>query len=192
MPTPTKPAAVLEGEKRSHRTKEELSRRKIAEQALLSQTKIREAPAVRASPAAHKEFRRLVKLLEKIEKDDALYQGPINRYCQLSAECGEMEEKREVFFRGIAQLEAQYEETGGGGMTASEYFACLGRMQSQVIALDKQVMAKRRMLLDIERECLMTIASALRSVPKRQTEDPEGDPLEAMMKARMEGGGPNV
>ena len=41
------------------------------------------------------------------------------------------------------------------------------KMQGQIIALDKQVMAKRNMMLAIEKEHLMTIASALRSGTKK-------------------------
>ena len=40
-------------------------------------------------------------------------------------------------------------------------------MQKNLSSLDKQVQTKRKMLLDIEKENIMTIASALRSVPKK-------------------------
>ena len=48
----------------------------------------------------------------------------------------------------------------------SSYNLELG-MQKNLVSLDKQVQAKRKMLLDIEKENIMTIASALRSVPKK-------------------------
>ena len=40
-------------------------------------------------------------------------------------------------------------------------------MQKNLVSLDKQVQAKRKMLLDIEKENIMTIASALRAVPQK-------------------------
>ena len=36
-----------------------------------------------------------------------------------------------------------------------------------MIAIDKQLQTKRKMLLDIEKENVMTITSALRSIPKK-------------------------
>ena len=54
---------------------------------------------------------------------------------------------------------------------------CAHQLHKQVIDLDKQIMQKRRMLLDIEKENLMTIAAALRVIPKGKKEevDPNAD-----------------
>ena len=52
-------------------------------------------------------------------------------------------------------------------MTMKEYYKLELGMQKNLVSLDKQVQAKRKMLLDIEKENIMTIASALRSVPKK-------------------------
>ena len=52
-------------------------------------------------------------------------------------------------------------------MTVKEYYNLELGMQKNLVSLDKQVQAKRKMLLDIEKENIMTIASALRSVPKK-------------------------
>ena len=52
-------------------------------------------------------------------------------------------------------------------MTIKEYYNLELGMQKNLISLDKQVQTKRKMLLDIEKENIMTIASALRSVPKK-------------------------
>ena len=43
-------------------------------------------------------------------------------------------------------------------------------LSKQLIAFDKQVQAKRKMLFDIEKENIMTIAASLRSVPKKAEE----------------------
>ena len=52
-------------------------------------------------------------------------------------------------------------------MTVKEYYNLELGMQKNLVSLDKQVQTKRKMLLDIEKENIMTIASALRSVPKK-------------------------
>ena len=52
-------------------------------------------------------------------------------------------------------------------MTMKEYYNLELGMQKNLVSLDKQVRAKRKMLIDIEKENIMTIASALRSVPKK-------------------------
>ena len=81
MPTPPKPHIVLLNEGKSHRTKAELEQRKKEEEALVTGEKLKERKETRQSPVAHKEFRRIIKLLEKIQKNDALYEPIINRYC---------------------------------------------------------------------------------------------------------------
>jgi hypothetical protein len=48
-----------------------------------------------------------------------------------------------------------------------------------MIALDKQIQTKRKMLLDIEKENIMTIAAALRSIPKK-TDEKENPLLKAL------------
>jgi len=52
-------------------------------------------------------------------------------------------------------------------------------MQKNLISLDRQVQAKRKMLLDMEKENIMTIASSLRSIPKKQ-ENKKNAMLEAL------------
>ena len=59
-------------------------------------------------------------------------------------------------------------------MSLFDYFKLQSSMQSNIIALDKQIMNKRKMMLDIEKENLMTISGALRSIPKKVTND-DGD-----------------
>lgn len=173
MPTPPKPFSVLKAEGKSHRTKAELDLRKKSEEALSTGTALRERPEVRAHPFAHKEFLRLNKLLKKIEKNDAIYETVINRYCMLQAECKDFEEKRESFYRDIEEL-TNDRETFVDNDDLSSYYKLKNNMQLQIIALDKQVQAKRKMLLAIEKENIMTIAAALRSIPKKvdKNEDP--------------------
>lgn len=177
MPTKPKPFHVLKNEKKSHRTKAELDLRKQGESALESGEKLKERPEVKKNELAHKEFLRLQKILKKISKNDALYESIINRYAMIQAECFDFELKREMTYSRIEKLEERYDDQKDGEMTLSEYYKLTTTMQSQLLDFDKQVQAKRKMLLEIEKECAMTIAAALRMIPKKIDETKQVDPL---------------
>lgn len=166
MPTPPKPANVIRIEGKSHRTKRELAERERAEEQLLTGKVLRETKEVRENEKAHKEFQRIKKLLRSIEKDDDLYGAVINRYCILQAECSDFEEKREMMYGQMQKLEESYEAFEEKDELKT-YFQIQAGMQKNLIDLDKQVQSKRKMLMDIEKENIMTIASSLRSVPKK-------------------------
>lgn len=170
MPTPPKPFTVLKAEGKSHRTKKELKLREEGEKALATGVALKERPEVKNNPVAHKEFLRLNKLLKAIGKNDAIYEAVINRYCLLQAECVEFEEKREKFYEQMSELEEKAFE-----MEFKDYFKLQSEMQKNIINLDKQIQSKRKMLFDLEKENIMTIASALRSIPKKV--DKEENPL---------------
>lgn len=104
----------------------------------------------------------------------------INRYCQLYAECKDFEEKREAIYKQLLDLQENYQKMiDEEEMTIKEYYNLELGMQKNLISMDKQVQTKRKMLLDIEKENIMTIASALRSVPKK-TEKKENPLLAAL------------
>lgn len=162
MPTPPKPSNVIKIEGKSHRTKKELRERQQAEESLLTGEKLKEAKEIKENPLAHKEFLRLKKLLKSIEKDDDLYGKIINRYCLLLAECIEFEEKRERVYERMNELEEHYDN-----FEYPDYLRMQIELSKQLISYDKQIQAKRKMLFDIEKENIMTIASSLRSIPKK-------------------------
>ena len=95
MARPSKPSKLIQMEGRSHRTKAELATRSSNEKSLLSGMQMRERTEVKENEVADKEYKRINRILKKIEKNDALYEPIINRYCQLYAECVEMESQRE-------------------------------------------------------------------------------------------------
>lgn len=165
MARPSKPAAVIQLEGKSHRTKAELRQRRNAEAELLTGKAIAEAHEVKDNAFAHKEFLRIRKLLQSIGKDDDLYSGVINRYCMLAAECREFEEKREKIYKRQIELEER-----SGEMEFLDYLKMQNDLSKMLISYDRQVQAKRKMMFDIEKENIMTIASALRSVPKKPEE----------------------
>lgn len=180
MPTPPKPHLILVSEGKSHRTKQELEQRKKAEEALASGTAFKERREVREDPVAHKEFMRIKKLLKSIGKNDALYEPVINRYCMLQSECREMEQKRERIYQTMIDMERDKEQFCKED-TLTNFYKIMNDMEKNLIGMDKQVQSKRIMLLNIEKENIMTIASALRSIPKK-VDTEESDPLKGLNK----------
>ena len=169
MPTQPKPFKVLMTEKKSHRTKAELEARKKAEEELATGVELKERPEVRNDPVAHKEFKRIAKLLKNIQKNDGLFEGVINRYCVLYSECKDFEHKREEFARRANELEMkEHEILDNEEMSVKEFYSLVATMQSQIVSIDKAIQSKRKMMLDIEKDNIMTIASGLRSIPKKE------------------------
>jgi DNA-directed RNA polymerase subunit N (RpoN/RPB10) len=141
MGRPSKPLALVRG----HRTNAEKKVREQAEKSLLSGDSFREIPEVKGDPVAHKQFQRLKKIYKAIGKDDALHETTLNRYCLLHSECKRLE--------GILSRVDMLNDV------------------DTYLIYDKQLMTKRKMMFDIERESLMTLASALRSIPKKPDEN---------------------
>lgn len=174
MPTPPKPFSVLKNEKKSHRTKSELKQRQKGEEALATGVALKERPEVKSNPVAHKEFMRLNKLLKGIMKNDAIYESVINRYCMIQAECVMFDERREELYKLIYELKKEYEkvtedmDSREKSTFLLDYTSNMGKLSTTMINLDKEVQSKRKMLLDIEKENIMTIAAALRSIPKKE------------------------
>ncbi|MDY2864571.1 MAG: hypothetical protein SOT68_10345, partial [Oscillospiraceae bacterium] len=99
--------------------------------------------------------------------------------------------KREVFYKNIQDLQSAYDEDKENHsiddrvIPALDYFKTLAQMESAVINLDKQIMSKRKMLLDIEKENIMTIAAQLRSIPKKVDGEDEEDDMAQLFSQNM-------
>ena len=172
MPTPPKPFTVLTSEKKSHRTKQELNQRKQGEEALATGIKMKEWPDIKINPVAHKEFKRINELLATIGKNDAIHESVINRYCLITAECKSFEERIQQIDKDIEELNERFADCE---MEYIEYVEHKDKLISKQLSIDKQIQTKRKMLFDIEKENLMTIAAALRSIPK--TPEKKTNPL---------------
>lgn len=166
MPTPPKPAKVLQMEKKSHRTKKEIAARKKAEAELLTGKKIKEMPEVMENEIAHKEFTRVKKLLEAIEKNDDLYGSIINRYCMLKAESEMFAKARDRAYNTLAEIQENRAELIRNS-SLKDVINMEIDLQKTITSTDRQIQAKRKMMMDIEKENVMTIASSLRSIPKK-------------------------
>ena len=187
MPTPPKPFKVLTTEKKSHRTKAELKIREEGEKSLSTEMELKERKEVKQNKIAHKEFKRIQKLLKKIEKNDAIYEAVINRYCLLQAECSDLEERREEFYNLVFELKEEMkkvtddrEDDTEKATTILEYSKTIAKIMNSMNAIDKQIQSKRKMLLDIEKENIMTIASALRCIPKKEENEADNPLLKVL------------
>lgn len=173
---PSKPITLVQG----HRTKAEIELRKEAEEALLTGTSFKEWKDTKNNPVAHKEFLRLRRLFKSIGKDDALYEGIINRYCLLLGECKDFENLRE---RMITEIDALDEMSKFGEIDIVDHLKERGKLQDRIMRIDKNIMDKRKMMFDIEKENIMTIQSSLRSIPKKPKNSPDS-PMAAFLKQR--------
>lgn len=154
MARPAKPVALIrQTNKTSRRTKRELAVRERGEKSLLTGEPLKMNAEVKANPEARKEFRRIRKLLGAIDKDDNLYSAQINRYSMLSVEVSTLAARK-------AKLEAAADECENPKDSIALY--------KLVNDCDRELMAKRKMMMDIEKENVMTIAAALRNIPKKQ------------------------
>lgn len=177
MPTPPKPFSVLKSEGKSHRTKKELKLREQGEKALSTGTALKARSEVKKNKIANKEFKRINELLKKIEKNDAIYEAVINRYCLIYAETMDFEEKKNKLYELVDKLENQFEESieylekEELAKETRKFTRAISDLVASIVDLDKQLQPKRKMLLDIEKENIMTIASALRVIPKKPEND---------------------
>lgn len=177
MPTPPKPFSVLKSEGKSHRTKKELKLREQGEKALSTGTALKARSEVKKNKIANKEFKRINELLKKIEKNDAIYEAVINRYCLIYSECIEFKDKKVELYKLIDTLKEQFElskkylEYKELAKETRKFARSISEILGAIVELDKQLQPKRKMLLDIEKENIMTIAGALRVIPKKPEND---------------------
>jgi hypothetical protein len=177
MAPQTKPIALVKG----HRTKAEIAVRQKAENELLTGSPLKESTDVKKMAVAHKEFIRLRKLLQSIGKNDDLYGSVINMHCLLVGECSQIDEVKQKFINTLDEFNDRCLDEN---MEYPEIIQVRMQMQSQILGCDKALMAKRKMLLDIGKENILTIASALRSIPKKEAVETES-PMSEFLKRRQ-------
>lgn len=193
MGRPSKPVANCE----KHLTKAEIEQRTRFENSLLSGRKIRERERVKLDPVAHCEFRRVIGLLRAIGKDDALYSEQINRYAELFSECEFYKDELSVLRGMLSSLRSVTDEVGGyiRQSTSGDADALKGlcealdgllsehgKLMKQLSDIEIRVKQKREAMTVIERENCMTVAAALRTIPK-EADKGENDELLEILKS---------
>ena len=175
---PSKPVAIIEAEGKSHRTKAELECRKAAEDAVLSHEPLFERTEVRRNKLAHAEFKRVAKLMDAIGKNDALYSSGLNTYCLLYAEIAELEEEKGRIRAMIDKLSEKTEAVCDAEELV-QAMKVIEKMLGKVLSVGTTIDQKRRLMLAIDKENVMTVSAALRSIPK--TPEKEVNPILAAL-----------
>lgn len=185
MPRPSKSINSVKG----HRTKAEIELRSEAEEGLKTGFELREFSEVKSNKTAHILFKRVKKLLVENDKNDDMYSAVINRYCLLYAECREYEVLKASYSDSIIELSKDKtlivedfvdSESISETISLAQYYKLKNNFSKAITSLDAAIMAKRKMMFDIEKENLMTVASGLRSVPKTPPATEESPLLAAL------------
>lgn len=183
MGRPPKPVSVIKSECKSHRTKAELAARANAEKSMLSGQKLCERAEVKSNKIAHAEFKRVSKLMKAIDKDDALYSSGLNTYCQLYAEISELECEKTMLNEIVDTLSKKADKLEN--LEFDELLALeksLTRLISQKLNICAAIDKKRKMMLEIDKENVMTISAALRSIPKSAPEKAENPLIKVLLE----------
>jgi len=182
---PSKSVNTLTG----HRTKAEKELREKAEKNLKTGKKLKEFDETKKDVVAHKEYLRVSKLLAANDKDDDMYSAVVNRYCILCSECRVYELLIESYNSAIIELSEDKEkivedylpaDRKSEGISLAQYYKLKSNFSKTLTSLDEMIMKKRKMMFDIEKENLMTVASGLRSIPKKPDSEPE-NPLKKLL-----------
>jgi cell division protein FtsB len=178
MARPPKPLETL----KKHLTKAERAARQRSEAELMTKSALQEWPEVRENKIAHARFAKIKSLLGAIGKNDALIEPVINRYCLILAESTTLEKNRERIDQDIDDLtdhKDDYEDY-------PDYIAERQRLTALLLKCDQVIQSKRKLLLDIEKENLGTVAAMLRAVQKKPVEekDPDEERMDELAKRR--------
>lgn len=158
-------------------TKSEREYLENAEKATLSGMPITEFKKTKKDKIAHKEFVRVTKLLSAVGKNDAMYEAVINDYCMYLSDIERNRTYREKFEKDIDELDELFL---ADEITISEKMRMRVKHNENILSCDKQINALQRKRFEIEKETGFTVASSLRSIPKKQIE--ESDPLDDALK----------
>lgn len=155
-----------------HLTNAQKEARAEAEKSMATGKPMKKWPKTKENPLANKLFGKLAAAYTAIGMNDAMHEAVLNRYCIITAECEALETRQEAL--RAAQENQDAEKTA--------------QLESAIAKIDAALNVRRNMLLAIERENLLTIASKLRAVPKKPQESEEEDPMERVLLQGRRGG----
>lgn len=178
---PSKPIELIKMQnKTSKRTKAQIELREKKEKESKSGTSWKESDLVKGDPIAHKEFTRLNDLFKKINHNDDINSNVINTHCLLVSEC---EKLQVMMYAQMKAFDNFNERVKVKELTFAEEISLKNDLSKSIIDTDKILMTKRKMLLDIAKENLLTIQSVLRSIPKKPIEEAKEDPMAKFLSA---------
>lgn len=153
-------------------TKSEREYLEKAEKAALSGMPIVEFKKTKKDKIAHKEFVRVIALLDAVGKNDGMFEAVINDYCMYLSDIERYRAYRLKF-------EDDIEELSNSDIDSGEKIRLKIKLKEHILSCDKQINNLQKKRFEIEKETGFTVASALRSIPKKAevTADPLGDAL---------------
>lgn len=169
MARPSKPVQLIKIEGKSHRTKAELAHREKAEKSLYTGARIKEQPAVKADPIAHKEFLRLKKLYQQIQYVDGLDEQIVNRYCLLIAQELALIKMQGRMQEDLEQLEEPEDRIA---------------IYKSIASITGKLTSLRGMLLTLEDHLFLTPTSRIKAIPKKPPEEESDSPMASFIKRR--------
>ena len=167
---------------RKHLTTREKEQREKAEASLLTGHVMRPSKSTRADPVAYTTWKRINALLGKIEKNDALFECVLNRYCSLISKQERLVEIGSRIAAMLDDLESRRDEMGN-----EAYMKSMLDLVKAAQRNEQQLQSVQKMALDIEKENIMTVASQLRAVPKKPKEEADDDPAAQFFARRNNG-----
>ena len=171
-----KPIALVKG----HRTKEEIEHRTAMEEQSKSGQPMSMPDFMKNNPVAVKEFKRVKNLYKIINHDDEIYSATIGRYAMMRAEEDDLIKMKASFEKLLGSLDEKLEKQEIEFLSYMELSNGVKRDYMKSIDL----LAKhRKMLLDLEKTSLLTLAENIRAIPKKE-EKKEPSKLERYMSER--------
>lgn len=145
-------------------TKDEKKYLEQAEKATLSGYEITEFAKTKKDKISHKEFLRVIKLLTAVGKNDAMYEAVINDYCVYLSDIERYRAYRIKFEEDISEID-------NSDMETAEKCKLKLKVKDTILSCDKQINTLQRKRFEIEKETGFTVASSLRSIPKKKEEN---------------------
>ena len=142
-------------------TKEELKQRRNSELSNLSGIPIRKFLEVEQDEIASLEFDRVIEILNAVNKNDALYEAVINDYCIYKSDID-----RYAKYRANAESDL-IEVSENKELDFVERLNYKDKLYRSIASYDKHIQSYQKKRFDIEKETGFTVASALRSIPKK-------------------------
>lgn len=145
-------------------TKEEIEQRKQAENAALSGIEIREFEEVANDEVSHKEFERVIELLNAVGKNDAMFEATINDYCMFKSDIDRYRKYESDAEHDLENVMLDED------MDVAEKYALKSKIRNEIYNHDRQINNLQKKRFDIEKENGFTVSSALRNIPKKVEE----------------------
>ena len=163
--------------KKPHRSNKELQERAKNEKAAYTGITIKEHPEVKSSEVAHKEYLKIIKILNAVNKNDASFENIVNRYCEIVSEIDDLRNSKESIKKSLSVIESKIND---GDENVSKLFSSQTNLTKTLMSIDGKIDNKRKILFDYEKQLGFTIDSASKIVNTKTEE--EVDPLLAALQ----------